>query len=97
MLEKILILTFSLSSSQEFYYTVEFRTATAEGRTIEQKVLESNLVIEVMPCCLNIICDFCSHFGKFVEIQFDQRERILGAAIRTYLLERSCVCQLLDS
>ena len=38
----------------------------------------------------------CSRFGKFVEIQFDQRGRISGAAIRTYLLERSRVCQVSD-
>lgn len=40
--------------------------------------------------------DGCSRFGKFVEIQFDQGGRISGAAIRTYLLERSRVCQLSD-
>ena len=43
-----------------------------------------------------LTCDFCSRFGKFVEIQFDQKGRISGAAIRTYLLERSRVCQLSD-
>ena len=31
-----------------------------------------------------------------MEIQFDQRGRISGAAIRTYLLERSRVCQVSD-
>ena len=31
-----------------------------------------------------------------MEIQFDQGGRISGAAIRTYLLERSRVCQLSD-
>jgi len=31
-----------------------------------------------------------------VEIQFDQKGRISGAAIRTYLLERSRVCQVSD-
>lgn len=37
-----------------------------------------------------------SRFGKFVEIQFDKQGRISGAAIRTYLLERSRVCQVSD-
>jgi hypothetical protein len=37
-----------------------------------------------------------SRFGKFVEIQFDQNGKISGAAIRTYLLERSRVCQISD-
>lgn len=31
-----------------------------------------------------------------MEIQFDERGRISGAAIRTYLLERSRVCQVSD-
>lgn len=39
---------------------------------------------------------WCSRFGKFVEIQFDKHGRISGAAIRTYLLERSRVCQVSD-
>lgn len=41
---------------------------------------------------------FClfSRFGKFVEIQFDANGRISGAAIRTYLLERSRVVRITD-
>ena len=38
----------------------------------------------------------CSHFGEFVELQFDKTGRISGAAVRTYLLERSRVCQVSD-
>ena len=37
-----------------------------------------------------------SRFGKFVELQFDKNGRISGAAVRTYLLERSRVCQISD-
>ncbi|KAF2543969.1 hypothetical protein F2Q68_00028953 [Brassica cretica] len=37
-----------------------------------------------------------SRFGKFVEIQFDANGRISGAAIRTYLLERSRVVRITD-
>jgi myosin-5 len=43
-----------------------------------------------------ILCVSDSRFGKFVEIQFDKRGKISGAAIRTYLLERSRVCQVSD-
>jgi myosin-5 len=45
---------------------------------------------------LFILVSQCSRFGKFVEIQFDKNGRISGAAIRTYLLERSRVCQVSD-
>lgn len=38
----------------------------------------------------------CSRFGKFAEIQFDSSGKISGAAIRTYLLERSRVVQTTD-
>jgi hypothetical protein len=50
--------------------------------------------------CITIIYSFMlilfhgSRFGKFVEIQFDASGRISGAAIRTYLLERSRVVQI---
>lgn len=45
---------------------------------------------------MGLFCSFleCSRFGKFVEIQFDTSGRISGAAIRTYLLERSRVVQI---
>ncbi|CAI6004270.1 unnamed protein product [Closterium sp. NIES-64] len=37
-----------------------------------------------------------SRFGKFIEIHFDQRGRVSGAAIRSYLLERSRVVHIAD-
>jgi len=30
-----------------------------------------------------------SRFGKYIEIQFDKQRNIVGAKIKTYLLERS--------
>jgi myosin-5 len=41
-------------------------------------------------------CQCCSRFGEFIEIQFDKEGRICGATIKTYLLERSRVCNVSD-
>ncbi|KAL4195806.1 hypothetical protein AMTRI_Chr04g180180 [Amborella trichopoda] len=78
------------------YLTYVGGRAAGDDRTVEQQVLESNPLLEAFGNARTVRNDNSSRFGKFVEIQFDASGRISGAAIRTYLLERSRVVQITD-
>jgi myosin V len=66
------------------------------GSGIESKVLESNPLLEAFGNAKTVRNYNSSRFGKFTEIQFDSQWRICGAAVRTYLLERSRVVAVND-
>ncbi|KAF8098341.1 hypothetical protein N665_0268s0010 [Sinapis alba] len=78
------------------YLTYVGGRASEGDRNVEQQVLESNPLLEAFGNAKTVRNDNSSRFGKFVEIQFDANGRISGAAIRTYLLERSRVVRITD-
>lgn len=58
---------------------------------VEKKVLASSPIMEAIGNAKTTRNDNSSRFGKYIEIHFDKAYHIVGASMRTYLLEKSRV------
>ncbi|XP_067874079.1 unconventional myosin-Va isoform X2 [Heterodontus francisci] len=80
--------TVSAKYAMRYFATV---SGSASETNVEEKVLASNPIMESIGNAKTTRNDNSSRFGKYIEIGFDRRYRIIGANMRTYLLEKSRV------
>ncbi|XP_038605941.1 unconventional myosin-Vc isoform X1 [Tachyglossus aculeatus] len=80
--------TVSARYAMRYFATVSKSSSNAH---VEDKVLASNPITEAIGNAKTTRNDNSSRFGKYTEISFDKRSQIIGANMRTYLLEKSRV------
>lgn len=71
---------------------VEHKAGTehkADMSDVEKQILATNPITEAFGNAKTTRNDNSSRFGKYLEILFDKKTSIIGARVRTYLLERS--------
>ncbi|XP_063654751.1 unconventional myosin-XIX isoform X7 [Pan troglodytes] len=81
-----------------FYAVVAASPASWESHKIaeriEQRILNSNPVMEAFGNACTLRNNNSSRFGKFIQLQLNRAQQMTGAAVQTYLLEKTRVaCQ----
>ncbi|XP_077441918.1 unconventional myosin-Vb isoform X2 [Vanacampus margaritifer] len=80
--------TVSAKYAMRFFATVG---GSANDTNVEEKVLASSPIMEAIGNAKTTRNDNSSRFGKYIEIGFNRSYHIIGANMRTYLLEKSRV------
>ncbi|XP_012870046.1 PREDICTED: myosin-IIIa [Dipodomys ordii] len=63
----------------------------SNNRTLQEKILQMNHLVEAFGNACTIINDNSSRFGKYLEMKFTSSGAVVGAQISEYLLEKSRV------
>uniref|UniRef100_A0A8D1A9H0 Unconventional myosin-XIX n=1 Tax=Sus scrofa TaxID=9823 RepID=A0A8D1A9H0_PIG len=82
----------------KFYAVVAASPTSRESHKIaeriEQRILNSNPVMEAFGNAGTLRNNNSSRFGKFIQLQLNRTQQMTGAAVQTYLLEKTRVaCQ----
>uniref|UniRef100_A0A668AJV5 Unconventional myosin-Vb n=1 Tax=Myripristis murdjan TaxID=586833 RepID=A0A668AJV5_9TELE len=80
--------TVSAKYAMRFFATVG---GSANDTNVEEKVLASSPIMEAIGNAKTTRNDNSSRFGKYIQIGFNRHYHIIGANMRTYLLEKSRV------
>ncbi|XP_018521855.1 unconventional myosin-Va [Lates calcarifer] len=80
--------TVSAKYAMRYFATV---SCSAGEARVEEQVLASSPIMEALGNAKTTRNDNSSRFGKYIEIGFDKKHCIIGANMRTYLLEKSRV------
>ncbi|KAM6970450.1 unconventional myosin-XIX [Aplochiton taeniatus] len=83
----------------KYYATVAASSSVIECQDtverIEKRVLDSNPIMEAFGNACTIRNNNSSRFGKYIQLQLDRSQLLVGASVQTYLLEKTRVsCQL---
>eukprot|EP00931_Biecheleriopsis_adriatica_P052437 TRINITY_DN304_c0_g4_i3.p1 TRINITY_DN304_c0_g4~~TRINITY_DN304_c0_g4_i3.p1 ORF type:complete len:1396 (+),score=270.35 TRINITY_DN304_c0_g4_i3:95-4282(+) len=73
------------------YLTNISRTDAAQGSRIQDKIVNANPILESFGNATTVMNDNSSRFGKYNEMMFNPVGSLVGAGIKTFLLESSRV------
>uniref|UniRef100_A0A667ZT66 Myosin XIX n=1 Tax=Myripristis murdjan TaxID=586833 RepID=A0A667ZT66_9TELE len=82
----------------KYYATVAASSSVVKSQDtvdrIERRVLDSNPIMEAFGNACTLRNNNSSRFGKYIQLQLDRSQLLVGASVQTYLLEKTRVaCQ----
>ncbi|KAM9348742.1 unconventional myosin-XIX [Symphorus nematophorus] len=82
----------------KYYATVAASSSVVKSQDtverIEKRVLDSNPIMEAFGNACTLRNNNSSRFGKYIQLQLDRSQLLVGASVQTYLLEKTRVaCQ----